>query len=54
MGVDEKAYETWNKSLEDSKISHYHLLLPTKKSFSSKGLCGSSGTLTVIIQFIVA
>ena len=51
MGVDDKAYETWSKELDDAKLSPYHLLLPIKKNFSTKGLCGSSGTLTVQIQF---
>lgn len=46
MGVDNKAYEKWKNTLQTQPLSSY-LLLPFHHDFASKGLCGSSGTLTL-------
>ena len=48
VGIDDKDYNSWKDSL-DSRLPHNDssLFFPKKHSFSSKGLCGSSGTATV-------
>jgi hypothetical protein len=47
IGVDNKEYDKWHAWLDKSKPSSDFLLLPVKQDFSSKGLCGSRGTLTL-------
>ncbi len=48
VGIDEKDYEKWKTTFkEDEPSNSEFLLLPQKHSYSSKGLCGSSGTATV-------
>lgn len=48
MGVDEKDYKSWKESSLDKVGSKTkYLLLPRNHKYSSKGLCGSSGTLNV-------
>lgn len=48
VGIDEKDYDKWKTALKDEAPSDSEfLLLPQKHSYSSKGLCGSSGTATV-------
>ena len=54
MGVDEKSFNTWSKTLQSSKLYTEFLMLPVKQQFATKGLCGTSGTLTVINFFIEA
>lgn len=46
MGVDNKAYDKWKNTVKNQPFSRY-LLLPINHEFTSKGLCGSSGTLTL-------
>lgn len=46
MGVDNKAYDKWKNTVKNQPFSRY-LLLPVNHEFASKGLCGSSGTLTL-------
>ena len=52
MGVEEKDYKSWKENLEKQKPDPRYLHLPVKQDFSSKGLCGSSGTLNVLITLI--
>ena len=47
MGTDEKEYKKWKETLEKSNMAKQYLLQPVKSEYSSKGLCGSSGTLSV-------
>lgn len=46
-GVDNKEYDKWKDTLDKLKLNPEHLLLPIKQDFSTKGICGSSGTLTL-------
>jgi len=46
-GVDNKEYDKWKDNLASLKLNPDLLLLPTKQDFSTKGICGSSGTLTL-------
>ena len=46
-GVDNKEYDQWKDNLAKAHLSSAHLLLPIKQDFSTKGICGSSGTLTL-------
>ena len=48
-GVDEREYDKWKLSLEKARLTPTYLLVPTKKEFAKKGLCGNTGTLTVIL-----
>lgn len=47
MGVDNKEYDRWKDRLQKSGPAPDYLLLPVKEDFATKGLCGSSGTLTL-------
>jgi hypothetical protein len=47
MGVDNKEFDKWNENLSKAQLTPDYLLLPIKQDFSTKGLCGSSGTLTL-------
>lgn len=47
MGVDNKEYEKWKDRVQKSGPAPTYLLLPIHEEFASKGLCGSSGTLTL-------
>lgn len=47
MGIEEKDYIKWNSIISSLKTDPEYLLLPKKHDFSTKGLCGSSGTLNV-------
>lgn len=47
MGVDNKEYDRWKENLAKFKPSSRYLLLPIKEDFSSKGLCGTNGSLTL-------
>lgn len=46
-GLDNKEYDKWKDGISKANLNPEYLLLPTKHDFSSKGICGSSGTLTL-------
>ena len=47
MGVDQKEYKSWKEKIQKEKANSPYLLLPIDHDFSTKGLCGTSGTLNV-------
>jgi hypothetical protein len=47
MSIEEKEYNKWKQELSAVKGTPDYLLMPKSHQFSTKGFCGSTGTLTV-------
>ena len=45
--AEDKEYEKWKENLGKVSEKAKYLLLPIKHKYSSKGLCGTNGTINV-------